>query len=177
MIPTLSTLDSFPALMREGYTFVSRRCDALHTDAFRTRMVGKPTVCVRGADAARMFYGDTRLTRVGALPRRIRYLLQDDGSVQSLSAEDHRQRKQIYMKTLVHGDRQGLVDLFEREWRSALGRWRNQPRITLHAETQVMLTRANLEWCGIPYTEQDVSLRLAELRAMVEQTGSFGVPN
>ncbi|SEL09920.1 Cytochrome P450 [Blastococcus sp. DSM 46786] len=54
MIPTLTAPDSSLALLREGYAFISRRCDRLGTDAFRTRLMLRPAVCVRGAEAARV---------------------------------------------------------------------------------------------------------------------------
>lgn len=56
------------ALLREGYTFISSRCDRFGTDAFRTRLMLRPVICLRGAEAAEFFYGGGRFGRKGHAP-------------------------------------------------------------------------------------------------------------
>lgn len=86
MLPSDGAFDSTLALLREGYTFIGARCDRLRTDAFSTRLVLTRAICLRGADAARLFYSSDRFTRVDAMPRSVLHLLQDTGSVQLLDA-------------------------------------------------------------------------------------------
>ena len=93
MLPALKTPDSSIDLLREGYTFIPRRCDQLGTDGFRTRLLFKPVTCIHGADAAGMFYNGHRFTRQGAFPTSIMHLLQDEGSVQALDGDAHHHRK------------------------------------------------------------------------------------
>jgi fatty-acid peroxygenase len=62
---------------REGYTFISSRCDRLGSDAFRTRLMLQPVVCMRGRDATSFFYGGGHFTRKGAMPMSVLLLLQD----------------------------------------------------------------------------------------------------
>ena len=37
-IPRENSIDSTLALLNEGYNFISRRCERLHSDAFETRI-------------------------------------------------------------------------------------------------------------------------------------------
>lgn len=52
-IPCDEALDSSLALLSEGYTFVSRRCERLETDVFETRLMLRRAICMRGEEAAR----------------------------------------------------------------------------------------------------------------------------
>ena len=49
-------LDASLALLADPYRYVARRCDALDTDLFETRLLLRPIVGMRGADPARLFY-------------------------------------------------------------------------------------------------------------------------
>ena len=72
------------ALLAEGYEFMPRRHAALGSDVFATRLMLRRALCVRGEDAARMFYHPGRFTRRHALPATTMALLQDFGSVIAL---------------------------------------------------------------------------------------------
>ncbi|WP_369066858.1 hypothetical protein [Kocuria carniphila] len=54
------SMDSTLALAWQGYEFVSRRCERYGTDVFQTRLLLEPTVCLRGAEAAQVFYDADR---------------------------------------------------------------------------------------------------------------------
>jgi fatty-acid peroxygenase len=177
VFPRLKIPDSSIDLYREGYTFVSRRCDRLDTDGFRTRLLLRPVTCIRGAEAARLFYGGERFTRQGAFPKSVMHLLQDEGSVQSLDGAAHRHRKAMFLQTLQGEDPMDLEGIFEREWRAAVSRWQQKERAVLHAETEEVLTRTAAAWAGVPMSERDVRLRTRELSAMVSNAGSFGPSN
>lgn len=177
MFPTLKTPDSSIDLLREGYTFIPRRCDRLNTDGFKTRLLFRPVTCIHGADAAGVFYSGHRFTRQGAFPTSIVHLLQDEGSVQALDGDAHRHRKAMFLHTLQDEDPMDLRGIFEREWRAAVLRWQRKGRIILHDELDELLTRTSAAWAGVPMSEQDVSLRTRELSAMVDNAGSFGPGN
>ena len=177
MFPRLKIPDSSIDLYREGYTFVSRRCDRLGTDGFRTRLLLRPVTCIRGAEAARLFYGGERFTRQGAFPKSVMHLLQDEGSVQSLDGAAHRHRKAMFLQTLQGEDPMDLEGIFEGEWRAAVSRWQQKGRVVLHDETEEVLTRTAAAWAGVPMSERDVRLRTKELSAMVSNAGSFGPSN
>lgn len=177
MIPTLQAPDSSVSLLREGYTFISRRCDELGTDAFRTRLMLKPVTCIRGADAAGMFYRGGHFTRQGAFPNSVLHLLQDEGSVQALDGAAHRHRKDMFLHLLQGPGTQGMAEAFEREWHAAIPRWQRTGRVALKDELEEVLTRTAAGWAGVPLPEQDVRRRTRQLAAMVDNAGSFGPSN
>src|SRR3954449_9953104 len=103
-------------LLSDAYHFVGRRADALGTDGFRTRIAGRPITCIRGADAVRFFYEGGRFGRSRAIPAPTRYLLQDDGSVQTLEGDEHLQRKSQFLAVLGPEGQQALADAFDDAW-------------------------------------------------------------
>lgn len=161
------------AFLREGYEAISRRCRQLGTDAFATRLAGVPVVCMRGEAAARLFYGGGNFTRRGALPPNVQLLLQGKGSVQALDGEAHRWRKRMFLELLGAERVRALGDRVEACWRAAIPGWSRAGRIVLHDEVRGVLTRAVLDWAGLPGGE-DVAARTRELAAMVDQAGSLG---
>jgi hypothetical protein len=88
---------------------MTRRYEKLGSDAFATRLMLRRALCVRGEDAARMFYHPGRFTRRGALPPTAMALLQDFGSVATLDGEMHRQRKAMLMSLFGPLERQRLA--------------------------------------------------------------------
>src|SRR5690606_31038088 len=100
-IPRLRVPDSTLSLLREGYGFISRRCDRLGTDAFRTRLMGSRVVAMRGGEAARLVYDSGRFGRWKAMPVLTLRLLQDHGSVQLLEGGAHRVRKGMFLDLMT----------------------------------------------------------------------------
>lgn len=67
-------------------------------DAFGVRLRGPGrVVCVRGAEAARLFYELGRVERAGVLPRRVRATLVGEGGVQTPDDDVHRHRRRMFM--------------------------------------------------------------------------------
>lgn len=176
-IPRERSVDSTIAFVREGYTFIGRRCRRLSTDVFRTRLMLRPVVCVQGEEAARMFYQPDRFTRRRAMPPTALFLLQDKGSVQLLDGERHRQRKQMFLSLMSPPAIAALVDLFEQEWRARLPRWEGAGEVVLHDAMQEILCRAVCTWAGVPLTDEDLPRRTRELAAMIDGAGSVGPRN
>ena len=177
MIPSLPVPDSSLALLREGYTFISRRCDRLGTDAFRTRIMLRPAVCVRGAEAARMFYGDERFTRQGAFPPTVLHLLQDEGSVQGLDGVAHRRRKELFLQLLQRPGSAGITDVLRTQWPAAVRRWQRADRVVLFDALNELLTQVAATWAGVPLGEEELPRRARELAAMRTRAGSVGPAN
>ncbi|WP_265502860.1 cytochrome P450 [Paracoccus beibuensis] len=173
--PRLPGFDHTIAFLREGYTFVSSRCDALRTDLFRTRIMLRPVICVRGQDAAAMFYGSGCFTRRGAMPQTVLRLLQDKGSVQLLDGAPHRHRKAMFVDLLMGDEAErGFLDLFRQEWREAVVRWSGRSSIVLLDQVNLVLTRAVCRWAGVPL-DGDRDIRLCrDLGSMVEYAGHVG---
>lgn len=177
MSPAIPQLpDSTLAFLREGYTFVSSRCDRLGTDAFRTRLMLRPVVCLRGAEAAALLYDPERFGRQGAVPRSAMHLLQDEGSVQSLTGQAHHHRKRLFLDVLGADSVQRLADLFATGLAGLLERAAHE-RIVFDREVRVVLTEAALRWAGLDAPGATVRQRAEEFGLMVDQAGSFGPPN
>ena len=176
MMQKLPALDSSVAFLREGYTFISSRCDRLGTDLFRTRIAGRPVYCMRGAEAAQIFYDGERFSRRGALPPTVVHLLQDKGSVQTLDGAAHHHRKGMFMDMMAPESVARLGSMFEAAWRRRSAGWSRDP-VVLHEEARWMLTAAACEWAGIPQPDAQVDRRAAEFGLMVDQAGSFGPKN
>lgn len=164
------------AFLKDGYTFISRRCEALGSDVFTTRLLLKPVTCMRGADAAALFYGGGRFTRTGgAMPPTVLRLLQDKGSVQQLDGAAHRRRKGLFVDLIMNaGAEAAVVGLFREEWRRALADWSARPSIVLLDEAYLVLTRTICRWMGVPLDETSDHTMADDLSAMVENTAHFG---
>ncbi|PPG18780.1 cytochrome P450 [Rathayibacter sp. AY1E8] len=146
-------------------------------DAFRTRILGRPVIMVRGIEAARFFYEGGRFDREGALPGSVLHLLQDEGSVQTLEDEPHRRRKRMFLDLVETPEqRSRLVSAFAREWQASAARLTGE-RVRLQDVAAEVLGRAVLSWACIEADEEEVLRRTDELRAMIDNAGRFGPPN
>jgi fatty-acid peroxygenase len=135
--------DSTLAFLREGYSFVSNRCDRLGSDIFQTRIMLTKAICLRGAAAAEMFYGTEHFTRNGAMPQNVLRLLQDKGSVQLLDGAPHRQRKAMFLSLLLDPSQLDRMRMLFREyWLQTIRRWEAEIDISLFDEVNLILTRA-----------------------------------
>lgn len=173
-IPRLATFDSTRAFFREGYNFVGNRCHETGSDAFRTRIMLRDVVCMRGVEAARRFYNGGHFTRAGSMPPTTLRLLQDKGSVQQLDGAHHRARKAMFLALLTGGAVNAIADRFEAAWHEALPVWRERPSVILHEEMQRLLCKAACEWAGLPVKGEELSRRTHEMAAMVGSAGAVG---
>ncbi|WP_077068224.1 hypothetical protein [Ensifer aridi] len=174
-IPRDTAFDSTLALLRDGYEFISRRCDRFGTDIFATRIMLRRAVCLRGAAAAEMFYGSECFTRQGAMPWTTLRLLQGKRSVQQLEGPAHRRRKAMFLSLLREQEKlESMRRLFTQEWLRALESWKARDEIVLFDEAQLVLTRAACAWAGIPPELHDPEKLCREFGAMIENAGSVG---
>jgi fatty-acid peroxygenase len=173
-MPRDRQLDSALAYLRDGYRFIGARCDRYHSDAFETRLLLRRTICLRGRDAARLFYDEERFQRRGATPRRVQATLQGASGVQALDGAPHRRRKALLLSFMTPESIESLVRRFEREWQAHLGRWERAPRVVLYDEAGRMLCRAVCDWAGVPLPESDVQRRTEDIHWMIEAGGAVG---
>ena len=101
-IPSDSGLDSTLALALDGYEFISKRCDRYQSNIFQTRLLFQKTICLRGAEAAKVFYDVEKFSRKGVAPKRVQKTLLGEGGVQGIDGEVHRHRKQMFMDLMSH---------------------------------------------------------------------------
>ena len=175
--PRASGFDQSLAFLAEGYDFMPRRYAALGSDMFAARLMLRRALCVRGEDAARMFYQPGRFTRRHALPATTMALLQDFGSVMALDGEAHRKRKAMLMSLFGPLERQRLVGLAAAEWRTQFARWDSSPPVVVHEAAQEVLCRAACRWAGIPVNGEEAARRTKEFAQMIAGAGSVGPRN
>jgi fatty-acid peroxygenase len=133
-----------------------------------------PVVCMRGAEAARIFYEGDRFTRQGAMPQTTLRLLHDEGSVQSLDGAAHRHRKGLFMSLMTPISITRTADLLEQHWRNELPRWQATKEVVLMQAMGELLTRTACEWTGVPLAERDAPAMAHELQMIIRQAGHVG---
>jgi fatty-acid peroxygenase len=170
----IRVLDAAPALLREGYAFVGRRCDRLGTDVFTTRLLGRPTIFLRGVEAARLFYDGGRFLREGGLPRRVRSTLVGHGTVQGLDGVAHHHRKAMLLATLRPASVDDLLARAGAGWDEAADRWPRRSHVVLLQEAHALLAHAVLGWAGVPLDGLDVPRLTRELVALYQSGGKVG---
>ncbi|MFF5176100.1 cytochrome P450 [Micromonospora sp. NPDC000089] len=166
--------ESTLAFLREGYRFISTRCERYGSDVFATRLLLEPTICLRGRPAATIFYDQERFERAGAMPKRGQRTLTGQGGVQGLDGAAHADRKAMFMALMTPAAVRRLGDLFEREWRARIPVWERSGPVGLYDEVGRMLTRAVCAWAGVPLAENEVARRTDQLHAMIDAPAAFG---
>ncbi|MEH3024223.1 MAG: cytochrome P450 [Pseudomonas oryzihabitans] len=174
ILPRVLAFDSSLALLTEGYAFISNRCDRLGRDVFATRLLLRPTLCLRGPAAVELFYREERFTRVAAAPRRLRKTLFGEGGVQGLDGAAHRQRKALFVEITRPARVEALITRVEQEWRTCLPLWQARDEIVLLDELHRLYARAVCEWAGVCLTAAEEAQRCAELVALIEGAGRLG---
>jgi fatty-acid peroxygenase len=164
-----------PILLRDGYRSISRRCDELGSDIIETRFLLRPTVCIRGEEAARLFYEPGLFVRHGAVPRRVRKTLLGQGGVHGLDGEAHERRKRLFMELMESAALERLRAIATEEWERRIARWERAPgRHVLFREAQEVLCRTSCRWAGVPLPEAWARRRARQLAAMVDSFGAVG---
>lgn len=171
-LPRLASFDNTLAFFRAGYDFVGNRCRETGSDAFRTRIMLRKVVCMRGAEAARQFYDGEHFTRAGSMPLTTLRLLQDKGSVQQYDGAHHRARKAMFLRLLTGSAVDAILEKFEYAWHDAFPDWCAQPSVVLHEEMQRLLCKAACAWAGVSLSDQELSRRTHEMAAMIGSAGA-----
>jgi fatty-acid peroxygenase len=161
-------------LLADPYRYISRLCEEAGSDAVETHLMLKETTCLRGRDAAQVFYDEARILRAGAMPSPIRRTLLGEGGVQGLDGAAHRGRKRTFMSLMTPARVVELGDLFEAEWRQAAAAWAGGHEIVLYDAVQPVLTRAVCAWAGVPLNPDEEDRRVSQLRALFDAAGSRG---
>jgi fatty-acid peroxygenase len=167
-------LDNTWRLLRDGYEFIGKRCQELDADYFVTRLLGKRVVCLRGEEAARLFYDEARFERRRAVPRRVVTSLFGKGGVQGLDAEEHRRRKALFLSILSASAVQDLASITRAHFQRAISGWQARGRVILFDASAEVLTRAVCQWAGVPLLDEEAPNRAADFVNMVDAFGGVG---
>lgn len=173
-IPREHVPDSTLALWREGYQFISNRCRRHHSDVFRTRLLLEPTICMRGREAAELFYDNDHFSRVDATPPRVQKTLFGRGGVQGMDDGSHRHRKAMFMSLMEADNLERLAQITTRRWREAMPQWRQASQVVLLPAVREVLCRGVCQWAGVPLSEQEVPKCTAQLAAMIDGSAALG---
>ncbi|MEH1011915.1 cytochrome P450 [Micromonospora sp. CPCC 206060] len=166
--------ESTLSFAREGYRFIGERCERYDSDIFQTRLLLRPTICLRGRASAELFYDDERFQRHGAAPARLQRTLTGVGGVQGLDGSAHRRRKAMFLSLMTPAGIGELARLFAEAWQERLPDWQRRGRIVLHDALGELLTRTVCAWAGVPLPESAVRRRHRDLRAMIESGPRVG---
>ena len=175
-IPRDGNADDALALLHDGYAYGTRRFRRLGSDAFRTRLLGRPTIVMRGREASAVFGDHRRMSRAGAIPRSVMHLLQDEGSVQSLEGEAHHHRKAVFLHLLDDEGAARLADASGREWEAAARRASGRTESLYDIAVEV-LTRSAVDWIGLPPDSTDIDRLGGALAEMVDAAPTLGPRN
>ena len=173
-MPQEPTLDATARLLRDPYRYIATRCRRFGSDAFQTRLLLRPTICMSGSDAAELFYDEARFARQGAMPEPVRATLLGKGGVQGLDDEEHRHRKALFVSLMTQDRVAALGARFGEELAVAATRWRSRSEIVLYDALHEPLARAVCAWAGVPLAETEVRRRTRQLVAMFDAAASIG---
>jgi fatty-acid peroxygenase len=163
-IPHDHLFDSSLAIVADPYGFIGKRCDRVGADLFRTRLLLKENICLRGRDAAQMFYDQDRFYRKGAVVARAEIVLTGRGGVQGLDHEPHHHRKAMFTSVVGPHTAGDVARRCTDQWRRRATRWASQDSIGFYSETREVICRAVCDWAGLPVKEAELP-RVARMLA------------
>jgi fatty-acid peroxygenase len=174
-LPRTGGIDDTLAFKREPYDYISRHCRRLNTDVFETRLLGRKTLCMRGREAAELFYDPRYFMRHGAAPEPLQKTLLGTTGVQTLDNAAHRHRKAMFL-ALLSATRVGTLGaIFRQDMQRSATAWSRRSQIVLYDELQQVLTRCVCAWAGVPLSPEELKRRTAQLAAMFDWAGQSGM--
>lgn len=159
-------------LLKQGYLFAGKQREKHGTAGsdrpLWVRLLGTPSLLVRGDEGVRLFYDDSRIKREGAMPLAIRGSLFGKGSVHGMDDEAHRHRKATFVK-VCYDDAQveRIAPMVEAELREAAQRWRKHPD-SVYDSTVIAYGRAAMRWAGIEGRDAELDVQARRLGTIVE---------
>ncbi len=173
-MPSNTSFDDTLALARDPYRYISKHYERHGTDAFQTRLLLQKVICMRGEEAAKVFYDTSRFSRVGVAPSRIAKTLFGRGGVQGMDGKAHCHRKMMFMSLLTEDKIGGLTQFARDIWNRRVLQWSRMDQVVLYRQAQEVLTEAVCQWAGVPLDPADVDRRTSELAALFDYAGNIG---
>ncbi len=164
--------ESTVALRADPYRFISKICRAEGSDAFATRLMLSPALCLTGAEAARYFYDQDRFKRADAAPGFLKATLFGGGGVQGLDGAAHRHRKALFLELVGPGRTDALTALAT----AAIEELKNEEEpIVLQDRLEEILTRTVCDWAGMPLRDDEARARGRMLSHLFEHAASIDI--
>lgn len=174
-IPKESGLDHSLDVLREGYLYITNRTIGFQSDIFETRILGERAICMRGEEAAKLFYDNSKFARKGAAPKRVLKTLFGEDGVQTLDGKEHHHRKAMFMSLMSHKALGRMREITRKQWKDAVNRWETQSEVVIYEEAKEILCRVACEWAGVPLSEDEVKEKTKWLGSMIEASTSIGI--
>src|SRR5699024_11313434 len=90
-------IDNTFKFLIEGYRYIPNQRRRLDTNMFETRLIGgQKTVCLSGEDGASLFCDNDKFRCADAMPKRELKTLFEQGGVQTLVDDAHKNRKDLF---------------------------------------------------------------------------------
>ena len=138
-MPKEDGIDHSLTLLREGYMFLANRRKSFASNVFETKLLGQKAICMGGEEAAKLFYDNDKFIRTGAAPKRLQKTLFGLGGVQTLDAEEHRNRKGMFMSIMTPNHLERLKHLTRKHWDIKSGEWEQSEQVVLYDESRELL--------------------------------------
>lgn len=165
--------DATLALLADPYRFISKRCQRYQSDLFQARLFLRKIVCMRGPEAAALFYDEGRFARGGVAPGWLKKTLFGKGGVQGMDDEAHRHRKQMFMSLMRPERVERLGAIAAGWWKVDAQNWSWMDEVVLYDVVNELLAKAVCDWAGVPLPEPDVTRRTKELMAMFDRAATL----
>ncbi|PSL42729.1 fatty-acid peroxygenase [Salsuginibacillus halophilus] len=169
-VPKAKGVDNTMALINEGFEFLRTRRQQLESDIFETRLLGKKTVCMGGAEAAEIFYDEEKFYRKNAVPKVLKKSLLGNG-VHGMDGSAHKHRKQMFLSMMTPERLEAMKDIALEELDAKAQGWEKQQEVVLFDEMLEVLARSGCRWAGVPLKEDEVKQRTEEMARMVDSFG------
>jgi len=174
-IPIDKGLDNTFSVVKEGYLYISNRRKRFGRDMFETRLLGgQKAVCIAGKDAVKIFYDGSKLMRNGAAPKRVRQTIFGENSIQTMDDASHKHRKQLHMSLMTEKRLEDVVEIFNKEWVSAMDEWESKEEVVLYEEVVKILAATACKWAGVPLSRSNVNEKANQLEALFDSAAAFG---
>lgn len=173
-VPHDKSLDSSLALMKEGYLFIQNRVERYQSDLFQARLMGQQVICMRGEEAAKVFYDAEKFQRNGAMPKRIQKTLTGVNAIHTMDGDAHILRKLLFMSLMTPSHQKRLAELAMEQLQASSSKWEASEKVVLFEEAKEMLCRIVCYWAGVPLQESEVKERADDFSSMVDAFGAVG---
>jgi fatty-acid peroxygenase len=174
-IPKVSIIDTVKGFLFDGYDSISEKSREYDSDVFETQILNKKVIFMRGEEAARLFYDNSRFSREGASPKLVQKTLFGEGGVQGLDGEAHRHRKAMFMDFMNEASIKKLIEFLNIELDDAIDTWEKAEEIVFFDEINKLIFTAVCNWAAVPFRKESTEEKTEDILNMIEGAGTLGL--
>lgn len=163
-------------LLASGYRAIpEQRARAGGRPDFATRLLGRRSLVVRGADGARLFYDPSVVERHRAVPAALSGLLFGRGAIHGLDGAAHLLRKRMFLEMLSADRVAALAGRVEERLAAQVQVWPDRDEVVVFNELATAYGFAALEWAGVACNHDRAHWAVRELALIVDGFGGAGL--